>query len=145
MSVVVVGVDGSPGSIAALRFALEEARLRRATLRVVNAWSPPPFDLSAPGALLPEILDAMRAAGEQTVEDALAEASDGALAGVDVERVVQEGAIAQTLVDNCGDATLLVVGSRGRGGFTGLLLGSVSQQVAQHAPCPVTIVHPPRD
>ena len=82
---------------------------------------------------------------ESSREDALAQASDGALAGVDVERVVQEGAIAQTLVDNCGDATLLVVGSRGRGGFTGLLLGSVSQQVAQHAPCPVTIVHPPRD
>lgn len=144
MSVVVVGVDGSPGSVAALRFALEEARLRQGTLRIVNAWSPPPYDLSAPGALLPEILDAMQSAGEQTVEDALAEATAGAPAGVPVERVVQEGATAQTIVDNCGDATLLVVGSRGRGGFTGLLLGSTSQQVAQHAPCPVTIVHPPK-
>jgi nucleotide-binding universal stress UspA family protein len=63
--------------------------------------------------------------------------------GVDVERVTGEGQAAHVLLEQARDADLLVVGSRGRGGFTGLLLGSVSQQVAHHAPCPVVVVHEP--
>ena len=58
----------------------------------------------------------------------------------EIERVVVEGSAAQALIDAVGEADVLVVGSRGHGGFTNLLLGSVSQQCAQHAPCPVVIV-----
>lgn len=63
--------------------------------------------------------------------------------GVEIERLVIQGAAAAILVSAVGPRDLLVVGSRGHGGFVGLLLGSVSQQCVQHAPCPVVVVHAP--
>ena len=130
---VVVGVDGSEGSRRALQWALEEARVRGAPLRAVFAWS----YLDQPG----EGFDA--AYGEddarQRLDRALEEVA-GDVGDVEVERVVVVDLPARALLDAARDADLLVVGSRGVGGFKGLLLGSVSQQVVQHAPCPVVVV-----
>jgi len=139
MSVIVVGVDGSEESREALRWALEEARLRQATLRAVNAWTFPA--IFGPTYIPPEMLDKrlIEEQAEKTLSDAVAEvAGENPLAYV--ERIVTEGPAAQALVEAAADADLLVVGSRGHGGFTGLLLGSVSQQCAHHAPCAVVIV-----
>ncbi len=77
-----------------------------------------------------------RSGAERILDEAITEA----LGAVDVERVVTEGSAGEVLVQASGDADLVVVGSRGRGGLRGALLGSVSSHVAQHAPCPVVIV-----
>ena len=144
MSVIVVGVDGSEESKEALRWALEEARLRQATLRAVNAWMYP--TIFGPTPIPPEMFDRgmLEEDAEKTLGAAVAE-----VAGDDppayVERVVTEGPATHVLVEAAADADLLVVGSRGHGGFTGLLLGSVSQQCAHHAPCAVVIVRTPQE
>jgi nucleotide-binding universal stress UspA family protein len=147
MSVIVVGVDHSAGAKEALRFALEEAKLRRATLRAVHAWQ---FGyigvtgmegaLPAVGGELHEFRDTAAAALDVTLSETIQDAGD-----VDVERRVVEGAPAAVLVEESREADLLVVGSRGHGGFAQLLLGSVSQQCAQHAECPVVIVRSKAD
>ena len=136
MSVIVVGVDGSPGALKALAFAIEEARLRHASLRAVLAWAVP-FVADVPSGLLPSLLADLRDDAEKALDEALSEVDTS---GVEVERVVVEGPAGGALVEASRDAELLVVGSRGRGGFRGLLLGSVSQQCAHHAACPVVIV-----
>jgi nucleotide-binding universal stress UspA family protein len=152
MALIVVGVDGSPAAREALRFAAEEARLRGATLRVVNAWLIPLFEgMPMPivggmpvdyGRPLEEVTELTRAASERLIEAEVGQALAGAT-DIEVERVPAEGAPAAALLEAARGADLLVVGSRGRGGFAGLLLGSVSQQCAHHSPCPVVIVHPP--
>ena len=139
---IVVGVDHSDGARAALRFALEEATLRGVPLRAVHAWQFDSFGLAgiegyvpASGADLSDLHDAAGAALDATLRDVLPD-----LGNVEIERRVVEGAPAAVLVEASQDAELLVVGSRGHGGFAGLLLGSVSQQCANHAACPVVIV-----
>ena len=139
MSVIVAGVDGSEGSKEALRFALAEAALRGATVRAVHAWSLP---IAFGGPYMPpqpydgtELQDQARASLDADVDEVLREGSP-----VGVERVVERGSPADVLVRAAEGADMLVVGSRGHGGFAGLLLGSVSQQCAQHAPCAVVIV-----
>lgn len=139
MSVIVVGVDGSRGSEAALRFAAEEAALRHSTLRIVSA-----FHVPAPvyaGGIVPPVdfISSIRETAEEIVANA-AEEADELCAGLPVQTHVTEGQAADELVREAEDAELLVVGSRGLGGFRSLLLGSVSQQVAHHAACPVVIV-----
>lgn len=144
---VVVGVDGSAGSSEALRWALAEARLRNVRLRALHSWIyvhkvvPPlvgyPYTIDA---IEPAVADAaaeMEQATEAILERAIAELDE-----VDdvEERAIVQGPAAQALIDAVSEHDLLVVGSRGHGGFAGLLLGSVSQQCAQHAPCPVVIV-----
>jgi nucleotide-binding universal stress UspA family protein len=139
MGVIVVGVDGSDESREALRWALEEARLRKATLRAVHAWRDP--YIVTPGFAIPEDFDftALRSHAEDLLRTLVAEVgSEGS--DVSIEEIAVEGPAASILVDAAEGAELLVVGSRGHGGFTGLLLGSVSQQCAQHASCPVVIV-----
>ena len=135
---IVVGVDGSPQAAVALRWALDEARLRDATLEVVHAWLFPVVS-DVPGAAVDSLIgDLERAAGrllDRVVEDVA-----GPDPGVKVERRVLEGGAATVLVDAAAGADLLVVGSRGRGGFAGLVLGSVAQQCLHHAPCPVVVV-----
>jgi nucleotide-binding universal stress UspA family protein len=143
---IVVGLEGSEGARKALGWAVEEARLRGAKLVALHAWSAPlvapaPALLGAPPPLDTETLERIRVGAEQLLEHEV-DAVD--LQGVDVERLVVEGSAADALLDAARDADLLVVGTRGLGGFTGLLLGSVSQQVSHHAPCPVVIVPPPR-
>jgi nucleotide-binding universal stress UspA family protein len=155
---IVVGVDGSPGSDGALRWALAEARLRRVPVRVVNVYEPPQLAAIGPptgaaGVLVPpapeEELERLRAAARTTsqrvLDDAIERMGGDAKAGVEIERAVLEGSPAATLIDAGRSAELLVLGSRGRGGFVGLLLGSVSHQLAQHPPCPVVILPPPEE
>lgn len=138
MNTIVVGVDGSSGAEEALHFALGEARLRGATLRVVTAWHIPPIAYSG-GFTAPFDGHEFEQNAEATGQKALAGLEDEA-AGVAVVRVAKEGQAAHVLIEEAKDADLLVVGSRGHGGFAGLLLGSVSQQCAHHASCPVVIV-----
>jgi nucleotide-binding universal stress UspA family protein len=136
---IVVGVDGSPGAMAAARFAVDEARIRKATLRLVAAWHVPAMaygNAFAVGA--DDLPDAMREAAGRSLEQTLTDL--GELDDISVEKHLEAGPAAQVLLSQAADADLLVVGSRGHGGFAGLLLGSVSQQCAQHAPCPVVIV-----
>jgi nucleotide-binding universal stress UspA family protein len=141
MTNVVVGVDGSPGSRAAVEFAAREAKLLSARLTLVAAWHWLTLThVGFPG--LPLDQTELRRAANEVLENTAAEFKDR-LAGLDVELAVEEGHAAEVLVAKAKDAELLVVGSRGRGGFTGLLLGSVSQQCAQHASCPVVIVPSP--
>jgi len=144
MNVVVVGVDDSDGAKAALAFAHEEARLRNATLRAVHAWQfgyigYTGFEGAVPalGGDIAELRAAAVAALDATVRAVLADPH-----GVEIEQRVVEGAAGAVLVDESSQADLLVVGSRGHGGFTQLLLGSVGQQCAHHAACPVVIVRP---
>ncbi|MEZ5102702.1 MAG: universal stress protein [Thermoleophilia bacterium] len=135
---VVVGVDDSPGSVAALRFALREAALRGALLRVVHAWTVPALGEAA--GMVPLLLDDLRREEHAVLDRAIEQATDGGRPDVDLQRVLVEDPPGRALIEAAHDAQLVVVGSRGRGGFAGLLLGSVSQQVAHHAPCPVVIV-----
>lgn len=136
---IVVGIDGSPASARALHWAAEEARLRAATLRVIHAWSSP-YHEGEIAHLSSEV--AYNALGQKTAEQTV----DLALRGIadvgvaTVERCTVEAQPAQALLEAAQDAALLVVGSRGRGGFSSMLLGSVSHQCALHAPCPVVIV-----
>jgi len=139
MGKIVVGVDGSPGSRAALHWAHEEAKLRGATLEIVTVWQFPVMtSLPAFGAVPPP--EDLGADAERTLLAVLSEEGIAASDDVPVSTVVTEGAAAAGLLEAAKDADLLVVGSRGHGGFTGLLLGSVSHQCASHATCPVVVV-----
>ena len=137
MGVVVVGVDGSDASMDALRFAGGEARLRAVPLRVVCGWTLPAAQ-GSPGATWPDPTIYEEAA-QHTVDASMTAIADE-LEGIEVESRVVVGGGTSALLENSSDADLIVVGSRGRGGFKGLLLGSVSQQVVLHAPCPVVVV-----
>jgi nucleotide-binding universal stress UspA family protein len=147
MSTIVVGVDGSPGSRAALRWALNEARLRGSTVRAVHAWSLPHVPATTSG-FVPVIVEsvadaeASEQASRQVLDDAVAELAGDELP-VAIERRLVQGPPAHALIAAAADAELLVVGSRGLGGFKELLLGSVSHQCAHHASCPVVIVREP--
>jgi nucleotide-binding universal stress UspA family protein len=136
---IVVGVDGSEGSVAALRFAVEEARIRSAELRVVSAWHVPPAVYGAEWTPAGVDIDEFRKLGEKELRESVEEAGAGQ-AGVHVTPILREGSPTDVLLEESKGADLLIVGSRGIGGFKGLLLGSVSQQVAQHAECPVIVV-----
>ena len=139
MGTIVVCVDGSAGSIEALRFALDEARLRGAEVRAVNAWRILPLAYETGWAGVADDLGEYPKLARAALDQALAVAG-AADSGVAVTTIVREGQAAQILCAEADGAELLVVGSRGHGGFLELLLGSVSQQCAHHAPCPVTIV-----
>jgi nucleotide-binding universal stress UspA family protein len=143
-SAVVVGVDGSSGSSEALHWAIAEAQLRSAPLRAVHAWTyfepavPPLLGYPYSAESVDSIVEDRRQAAEQMLERETSEFAS--VHDIEIERVIGEGSAAQVLIDAVGDEDLLVVGSRGHGGFASLLLGSVSQQCALHAPCPVVIV-----
>jgi nucleotide-binding universal stress UspA family protein len=141
MARIVVGVDGSTASKRALAWAVAEADLRKAPLLVVHAWLVPIAhdEIGLASSLDEATFAALRHAAETVAESSLAET--GAVArGVNAKAVAVRGPAAPVLLDMAKHADLLVVGSRGRGGFKGLLLGSVSQQCSQHASCPVVIV-----
>lgn len=138
MSRIVVGVDGSEASLDALRWALHEARLRAARVVVAYVWLFPSLVLRG-GATPPRGYEELRQSAREVLDQAV-NAVGTAAEGVDVARVVVEGAPAEELAALADGAEMLVLGSRGLGGFAGLLLGSVSQQCAHHARCPVVIV-----
>lgn len=135
---IVVGVDGSPGSLQALRWAAGEAALRGVAVHAVQAWHYP--YLVAPVATpiemeFEQIGKAAEASLSQAIRDVL-----GDDPAVPVRTSVVEDSPAIGLLREAVGAELIVVGSRGHGGFAGLLLGSVSQQIVHHAPCPVVII-----
>ena len=143
MNRVVVGVDGSDGARAALRWAIKEAHLRGATVEALCVWSFP----VPTGLPYAEIQGIAAEDFQQRAQATLAVEVDKALAeeGLDVpvtQRVLMSHPVV-ALREAAEDADLLVVGTRGRGGFAGLLLGSTSRECAQHAPCPVVIVPTP--
>ena len=135
---IVVGIDGSKESLAAVRWAVEEAKHRGATVEVLHVWHyvylGDPLGISAVAAS-----DDIEESAKLVISEAIAEVGpDGEAVGI-TGRVI-EGAAAKVLIEEAATADLLFVGRRGRGGFLGLLLGSVAQQMANHAPCPLVIV-----
>src|SRR4051794_12347397 len=132
---VVVGVDGSAASVAALRAGAWAAGLRHARLVAVTAWVGANVDGTG-GELMPDL----ESAAETTLRDTLDEAFHGRPL-VPVEAVVRAGSPTGVVVAESRGAELLVVGSRGGGGFSGLLLGSVSMAATMHAHCPVLVLH----
>lgn len=141
---IVVGVDGSRASVEALRWAAQEAEARRTGISVVCCWTYPA--LLAPAVFQPPLtdktfVDAARQVAKETVEEALGADADR----LDVALEVMRGPAPLALVELSTDAAMVVVGCRGRGGFRGLLLGSVSQHVAEHAHCPVLVMHSHND
>jgi nucleotide-binding universal stress UspA family protein len=143
-SKIVVGVDGSEPSLEALRWAIHQAELTNASLEVLTAWSYP--ERQAPFGIVPELplrkdpMAATRPRLDQAVKAAL-----GRDRNLDVRDDVVHGEAAQVLLEAARDADLLVVGSRGLGAITGMLLGSVSEHIVRHAPCPVVVVPSTKD
>jgi nucleotide-binding universal stress UspA family protein len=135
---IVVGVDGSKPAEAALELAAEEAFLRGARLVIVFAWDIPAA-INSSAVYLSETFEGLRADAESLVQAAVARVTD-LQPRVTCEGKSIEGQPASVLLKEAEQADMIVVGSRGRGGFSSLLLGSVSQQVVHHAPCPVVIV-----
>jgi len=139
---IVVGVDGSDTSRNALAWAYDEAGHHGASLVVLTTWHPPAMPMTPPyGNLPPE------GYGDQPRQEALAllERFTSELVPkdpvVDVRTSVEEGKNpSKVLIERSKEADLLVVGSRGHGGFVGMLLGSVSQHLVAHAECPVVVV-----
>ena len=169
MGRIVVGVDASPNARRALAWAAAEARLRQAVLQVVHAYhsknlaAPVYFGsqhtrdaaVGAAGEPPPELTtsvhhreafeEAVRSQADELLEALLGELGE-TVSGVEVQQtVVEDRHPADALVQLSVDADLLVVGSRGRGGFSELLLGSVSHAAVLHAVCPVVVVPSSRD
>ena len=141
MGKIVVGVDGSKGSREALRWAFAEAKLRGATLEAVTVWQYP-ITASLPTFGAMNTPDDFSTDARNTLIAVLADEGITADAPVPVTTLVAEGNPARALLDAAEGADLLVVGSRGHGGFTGVLVGSISQQCVHHSKCPVVVVHP---
>jgi nucleotide-binding universal stress UspA family protein len=137
---IVAGVDGSPSSISALRWAVRQAALTGAAVDAVMAWHYPAAAAGygwAPAGMEGSFDFTENAA--KVLADAIGAAVDPG-SGVPVHARVFEGDPARALLDACDGADLLVVGSRGHGGFAEALLGSVSQHCVHHAQCPVVVI-----
>jgi nucleotide-binding universal stress UspA family protein len=132
---IVVGVDGSDSSKAALRWAIRQAKLTGGSVEAVTVWRFPSTYGWAPG---PDGMPDLEGAAKRTLIASLAEVS-GLEPGVLICPVVTEGDTARALLHAAKGADLLVVGSRGHGGFASTLLGSVSMHCVLHAPCPVLV------
>ncbi|WP_036329581.1 universal stress protein [Microbispora sp. ATCC PTA-5024] len=135
---IVVGADGSPASLQAAEWAGHEAVVREASLWIVHV--PPRWSYGVP--LVPQPgrwAAAVQAEGRRILEEATIRARAGARR-LRVDTAILEGVVPETLVAAAGAAQLIVVGDRGRGGFAGLLLGSVARHVAARAPCPVAVI-----
>lgn len=136
---IVVGVDGSPASVDAVKWAAHQASLTGATLEAVIAWEYPGSYGDYPmGVDVNWDVNAQEILGEALQKAALP-------ADLLTAHHAVEGHSAQVLIDAAVGADLLVVGSRGRGGFKGMLLGSVSEHVTAHASCPVVVVRHLKD
>jgi len=135
---IVVGVDGSEHGNAALRWAVSEATVHQGEIVAVFAWQMP--FIGIPGAF---DRDEMERVCKIFLEEAVAVAVPQAR--VPITKLVAEGDVSASLIHAAKNADMLVLGSRGRGGFAGLKLGSVSQECVQHAACPVVIIKQPGD
>jgi nucleotide-binding universal stress UspA family protein len=143
---IVVGVDGSEHARRTLQWAVDEARLRKWVVIAVHAHAmptlfvaPDPVLGASPPILDPEISKRLEEAAEKLLAEEIDQVDSD---DITVEGRVVTGSAPDALLQAAAEGDLLVVGSRGLGGFKGLLLGSVSQQVVHHAPCPVVIVPP---
>lgn len=134
---IVVGVDGSANGRRALVWALDEARRRNGRCHLVHAVD---FGLVAASAYAGRAVEELQEAGAAVLEGELEFARQS---GVPVDGELAIRSAAQALIDSSRDAAMLVVGSRGHGGFVGLMLGSVSSACTHHAACPVVVVPPP--
>ena len=140
-NIVLVGVDGSPQSGAALKYAVAEANRRGARLRIVSTYFP---EYAVHGHTQPLTASepAIEVAVEAQIRGMVEEALEGDAVSPDMEIVVAAGPAAGALIDRSGEVDVLVLGHRGRGGFASMLLGSVSLQCVLHAHCPVIVVRP---
>lgn len=144
MNEIVVGVDGSEESRAALDWAVEEGRLRQAPVLAIHAWEvpmvPAPTGLVPPSVEVVGDLTELREDAASLVEIMVQEIA-GDAADVEIRPLTVEDKPVRALLDAAerNDAQMIVVGSRGHGGFVSLLIGSTSDQVARHATCPVVI------
>jgi nucleotide-binding universal stress UspA family protein len=136
---IVVGMDGSLGSTRALRWSLEEAEVRSASVEAIYAWQYPPI-----GSFLLGPAEGFEMAGRE-IADAATEYGGTWAPDVPFAAMPRFGATVPTLLDASNGAGLLVVGARGHGGFADALLGSVAHQCARHAGCPVVVVRPATD
>ena len=132
---IVVGVDGSPSSILALQRAQHLATALSTTLEAIHVWQYQPYMDTGYVIEVEPAENAVRVLAEATA------AAFGTDVPAGLKQVARQGSAAKVLLDASHDAEILVVGSRGHGGFVGLLLGSVSSQCAEHAHCPVLLVH----
>jgi nucleotide-binding universal stress UspA family protein len=140
MERIVVGIDGSDGSRAALRWAVEEAVVRGAIVEAVSAFHVP---YAGAASVMPLMLDPkeFEEAARAVLDKVLAEVSEEAAAlPAPITPLVVEGPASTVLVEAGRRASMLVVGARGHGGLAGMLLGSVSRQVTEHATVPVVVV-----
>lgn len=139
---IIVGIDGSSASKAALRWGIGEARLRGSTVTAVHAWQIPlEYGMYEGMVVADGAPEAFEKASEQLAQETVA-AVVGSDVTVPVTVELRHGPASKVLVDASRDADLIVVGSEGHGAFTGMLLGSVSLHLLHHAACPVTVVRP---
>ena len=133
---IVVGVDGSASSKAALAWAVRQAHLTGTVVEAVTAWQFP----SAYGYPVPTLGTDFEELATKAVKDAIAEVLANDDAADSIRYKVVEGNAARVLIDESAGADLLVVGSRGHGGFVEALLGSTGQHAVHHATCPVVVI-----
>jgi len=132
---IVVGVDGSPEAAAALAWAIEEARIHEVPLSILHAFRVPRTEVNTiDHGMYPDFATEARKVLEHVLEAA------PSMDDLKVTHEIEAGSPAHVLVEASREASLLVVGARGHGGFDGLALGSVSTQCAHHAHCPVVVV-----
>jgi nucleotide-binding universal stress UspA family protein len=138
---IVVGVDGSKASRAALSWAYDEATHHSASLTVISTWHPPAMPMSPPyGSIPPEGYVSQPKRDALDLLQKLVADLEERNPPVDVRTAIEEGNPAEVLIEHSKEADLMVVGSRGHGGFAGMLLGSVSQHLVAHSECPVVVV-----
>ncbi|MEU0878187.1 universal stress protein [Lentzea sp. NPDC005914] len=138
---IVVGVDGSAASDAALKFAFETAALRGAPVLVVRAWRDALVDATRLTVLIAASVEAIEAEERRLLTEQVATCAQ-AFPDVPVRQLLSRDGPAPALIGQSASAQLVVVGTRGRGGFRGLLLGSTSQSLIYHAECPVAVIPP---
>ena len=138
---IVVGVDGSASSRDALRWAYDEAAHHGAAITALSCWHPPALPMTPPyGSVPPEgYVDQPKQNALDLLKQFVADL-DVREPAVDVRTAVEEGNPAEVLIERSKETDLVVVGSRGHGGFKGMLLGSVSQHLVAHSECPVVVV-----
>lgn len=142
MSQIVVGVDGSEHARRALEWAVAEARFRNAHVTAVWAYTVPVFFLGPEAMTAPVVNEDDIRASVMDALEAFVAPIQSSHPNVAIDRVAAKGPAARALREQAADADLLVIGSRGLGGFKGLLLGSVSTQCLHHPPCPVVVIPP---
>lgn len=140
---IVVGVDGSDGSRHALRWALEQAELRGAELEVVEAWEIPYVWAQGWNTAWADDQEVLAKRTEEEAGALLDSVLDGRPRPEGTRITAAQGEPAYMLLQKAEGASMLVLGTRGRGGFSRMLLGSVSTTCVQHAPCPVVVVPDP--